>query len=140
MKLTKDERATLREKFGGRCAYCGEALGKVWHGDHLIAVERKLRYESGKGFVATGELRAPEHDTIENMMPACPPCNIDKHMLSLEAWRTKLSNGHAVLMRNNPTYRHTMRFGLIAETRKPVVFYFETLQALSADRPNRDKQ
>ncbi|MDE9479513.1 HNH endonuclease, partial [Xenorhabdus bovienii] len=26
MKLTKKQRAVIREKFGGRCAYCGHEL------------------------------------------------------------------------------------------------------------------
>lgn len=67
----------------------------------------------------------PLLDVPENMMPACPPCNIDKHCMSMEGWRLKLSRTLGVLSRNNPTYRHAVRFGLVAETDKPIVFYFE---------------
>lgn len=35
MALTKSQRAALREKFGGRCAYCGSELGERWHADHI---------------------------------------------------------------------------------------------------------
>jgi hypothetical protein len=128
MKLTKQQRATLREKFDGKCAYCGEPLGDRWHADHKEPVERKLAHVRGKGFVPTGELWRPENDHIDNMMPACAPCNIDKHAMSLESWRVKLSRSLDVLARNQPTYRHARRFGLLAEQPKAIVFYFERAQ------------
>lgn len=124
-KLNKTEREQLRLKYLGRCAYCGDPLGNRWHADHLEPVERVLQHVRGKGFVPTGEVWRPENNCLGNMMPSCPPCNIDKHKMSLEDWRTKLQNAAAVLGRNNPTYRHARRFGLIRETGDPVVFFFE---------------
>jgi hypothetical protein len=137
MKLTKAEREQVRQKFGGRCAYCGKPLGDRWHADHFEPVERKLQYVRGKGLVATGEFHRPQNDRLENMMPACPPCNIDKHSLPLEAWRTKLQQACAVLTRNNPTYRHALRFGLLTETEARVVFHFESpnTERSGAERP-----
>lgn len=125
VRLTKSQRATLREKFGGRCSYCGEPLGDRWHADHLEAVQRKLEHVRGKGFVPTGEAYRPEHDHIGNMMPSCAPCNIDKHVMSLEDWRGKLARTLEVLQRNNPTYRHALRFGMLEEKPAPIIFYFE---------------
>ena len=125
MRLNKTRRAALHAMFGGRCAYCGTQLGDLWHADHVESVQRKLQHVRGKGFVATGELYRPEHDTITNLMPACPPCNIDKHSMSLEGWREKLARTLDVLQRNNPTYRHALRFGMLEERPAPVVFYFE---------------
>ncbi len=40
MALTKKQRAELRMKFGGRCAYCGCELGEKWHADHVKPVIR----------------------------------------------------------------------------------------------------
>ncbi|MDX8205518.1 hypothetical protein WDA38_11070 [Acinetobacter pittii] len=39
MKLTKQQRAELKQKFGGHCAYCGDLLGDKWHADHIEAVK-----------------------------------------------------------------------------------------------------
>jgi len=125
MKLSKQERSNLAAKFGGRCAYCGAPLGDRWHADHLEPVRRELKWISGKGLVTTGKLERPERDILANLMPACAPCNIDKHSLTLEQWRAKLSGAPSVLARNNPTYRHAVRFGLVAEVTTEVVFYFE---------------
>lgn len=130
MKLKKAERELVRLKFGGHCAYCGTVLGNRWHADHLEAVERVIKYVRGKGAVATGELWKPENDRIENMMPSCPPCNIDKHVMSLEGWRRKLQDAANVLARNNPTYRHAVRFGLVEETGAKVVFFFERAEGV----------
>ena len=134
MKLTKLERATLREMFAGCCAYCGCSLSDQWHSDHVEAVQRELAYVRGKGFVPTGEVAWPDRDCIQNLMPACPPCNIDKHSLTSEQWRAKLQNTVGVLMRNQPTFRHALRFGLVAETGAQVTFHFERVAASMGGR------
>ncbi|EPK4453012.1 HNH endonuclease, partial [Acinetobacter baumannii] len=54
MKLTKQQRAELKQKFGGHCAYCGELLGDKWHADHIEAVKRDLIHVGG-GKLITGE-------------------------------------------------------------------------------------
>lgn len=125
MKLTKAQRAALREKFGGRCAYCGCSLGDRWHADHIECVERELKHIPGRGLVATGRLHRPERDTLENMNPACAPCNIDKHSLSLESWRKMIQRSNEVLQRDVSTFRRALRYGLVSLSANPVVFYFE---------------
>jgi hypothetical protein len=131
MKLTKAQRATLREMFGGHCAYCGCQLGDRWHADHFENVERKMKWAMSpngtRRLVATGEVHRPERDTVENLMPSCAPCNIDKHAMTLEDWRRKLQNAVGVLTRNQPTFRHAVRFGLVHATNATVVFHFERL-------------
>lgn len=132
MRLSKIQRAALRERFGGRCAYCGAPLGDRWHADHIEAVERKLEFVRDgyrTRLRTTGEVHRPERDCMDNLNPACGPCNIDKHAMSLENWRQKLQNAPGVLARNQPTYRHAVRFGLVQETGAKVVFYFERLAA-----------
>jgi len=127
MRLTKTQREQVRMKFGGKCAYCGCDLPQRWHADHVEAVERKLEYVRGKGFVATGEMYKPQNDTIENMMPSCPPCNISKHALSLDEWRGWLSGHVKSLNSYHPIYRLAKAYGLVQETGATVVFYFERL-------------
>ena len=125
MKLTKADRELLRVKFGGRCAYCGDPLGETWHADHFRPVKRIIQYVSGKGAVTTSECYHTARHCLDNMMPACPPCNIDKHSMDIEDWRRKLQDATNVLERNSPTYRHAKRFKLLHETGVSVTFYFE---------------
>ncbi|MBJ2139859.1 HNH endonuclease [Delftia acidovorans] len=129
MKLSKKQRAALREKFGGRCAYCGEELGDRWHADHIENVERELAFVPGKGITTTGRMLKPERDTLENMNPACAPCNLDKHSLTLDAWRALMQRSNEVLMRDVSTFRRAVRYGLVELKATPIVFYFERAQA-----------
>jgi 5-methylcytosine-specific restriction endonuclease McrA len=119
--LSKADRATLFAKFGGRCAYCGAGLGARWHADHFEPLHRQPPLG--------GMRRAPdfpERDQVENFMPSCGPCNIDKATYSLEAWRQKLARGPDVMAANYATYRHSVRFGLVTvNAGAPVVFFFE---------------
>lgn len=128
MKLTKIQRAALREKFGGRCAYCGQPLGDKWHADHIENVDRELKHIPGRGLVATGRMHRPERDTVENMNPSCVPCNLDKHAMTLEDWRGMIERSNEVLARDVSTFRRALRYGLVQLNTKPVVFYFETLE------------
>lgn len=139
MKLTKAQRATLREKFGGRCAYCGQLLGDRWYAYHIEYVERKLIRVPGKGVVCTGEMHRPERDTIENLNPACAPCNIDKHSFDLETWRGLIQRSNEVPTRDVSTFRRALRYGMVTVNPDPVVFYFELFgdraaAALAGDR------
>lgn len=130
MKLTKAQRETLRGMFGGVCAYCGKPLGDRWHADHVEAVKRDHRWDrEAQKWVLIGQQR-PELDTISNLMPACPPCNIDKHSLSLEEWRGMLERRCQVLRDSYSQYRSMLRFGLVQETKEPVVFFFERVEAM----------
>lgn len=135
MKLTKPQREALRLKYQGLCAYCGKPLGDRWHADHIEPVERKLEAVHKDGVYSlrtTGEVHRPERDAIENLNPACAPCNIDKHTLSLEQWRDLMQRSHEVIHRDNGTYRRMKRYGLIVENHAPIVFHFERVAAQAA--------
>lgn len=117
-RLTKSEREDLRMRFAGLCAYCGEPLGVRWHADHFEPVRREW-WKPGGG------MERPHNDTLANLLPACAPCNLDKHAMTLEDWRRKLQGAAGVLARNHATYRHAVRFGLVVETGVAVAFHFE---------------
>ena len=120
MKLTKTQRKELKQKYDGRCAYCGSVLGDKWHADHLDAVVRDL---------VTGKPEKPENDVYENLMPACTACNHNKRSMSLESWRDLLAHYRDVqIIRDCSQIRNLMRFGLVEFIQKPVVFYFEQVK------------
>lgn len=130
MALTKSQRAALRMKFGGRCAYCGGELDERWHADHIEAIDRQWWKP---GSPAT----KPQLDVLENLNPACPPCNIDKHSMTLEAWRQLMQRSNEVLMRDVPTFRRAVRYGLVSLNSEPIVFYFERLAAQAQEGQQR---
>ena len=116
MKLTKTQRKELKQKYDGRCAYCGSVLGDKWHADHLDAVVRDL---------VTGKPENPEHDVIENLMPACRVCNNNKHSFTLEFWRKQLEDSNRKLREYVANYRLALMFGQVQETEQPIIFHFE---------------
>lgn len=138
MKLNRTQRERLKMKFGGKCAYCGHDLSDRWQADHVKPVNREFRWVPQKfgasKAVATGKMANPENDREDNLVPACPACNNDKHSSTLEQWRRRLEELPGVCQRNHSAFRHAVRFGLITPTPGPVVFYFERL---AADRPIR---
>lgn len=134
MKLSKAQREHIRLMFDGKCAYCGQALGKTWHADHIKPVERELSYTTTQAdngtyqlrIEQTGKLRQAQNDCLNNYFPACVPCNLHKSNMSLAQWRSSLEKKTEELRRDSSAYRHALRFGLITENHIQVQFYFET--------------
>lgn len=133
--ITKKQRAELRMKFGGRCAYCGCDLPeKGWHADHVEAVHRKLEIDEiarAKGkfkLKPTGEVFRPENDKLENLFPACAPCNLFKSVFDIEEFRRQISYQAGRALKTSVNFRTAERFGLVEVIDKPVVFWFEQYQ------------
>lgn len=112
--IPKSIREVVYNKYGGHCAYCGCVLDiKDMQVDHIESV-----------YLA--ELRNKEvNEDIVNYMPSCRMCNYYKSTSTIEQFRNNLSN---MLMRNVRLpfdYRLALKYGLVKEEVKPVVFYFE---------------
>lgn len=118
LRLKKGERAELKLKFGGMCAYCGDELGENWQADHLIPIRRN----------GDGTCLNPEYDVVENLMPACTTCNKSKHSFSLETWRSMLEDTNRKLKAYVSNFRLALKFGQVVETEKPIIFHFESFK------------
>lgn len=71
---TEREWGDLVRAHGRRCAYCDRPLGLLEvHKDHVIPVSR-----GGS-------------DGIDNIVPACKPCNSEKHRMTADEYREYLS-------------------------------------------------
>jgi hypothetical protein len=125
MRLTKTQREQVRQMFGGRCAYCGCELPERWHVDHVEPVVRDLIVKGSRLTSDPTRCMHPERHAIENLMPACPPCNISKGSFGLERWRAWLAGHVSSLNSYHPIYRIAKAYGLVVETGRPVVFHFE---------------
>ncbi len=77
--LSDEQWAALRQAWGG-CAYCG-AVGKALQRDCVQALSRGGRY------------------TLENIVPACGPCNTSKCNDEVTGWlrRKRLNEGSFLL-------------------------------------------
>jgi hypothetical protein len=132
-KISKSQRAELRLKFGGRCAYCGcELPEKGWHADHVEPVRRDfefVRAPAGSGAThvtrSNGKVRHPDLHAIENLFPACAPCNLFKSSFSVEQMRNEISKQIERAQAYSVNFRTARRFGLVDIVNKPVTFWFE---------------
>ena len=110
MAISRETRAAVYAKCGGRCGYCGIVLDtiKAMQVDHI----------QPKQFRGT--------DDFENLMPACRSCNNYKTVFSVEEFRRMVSQQVELLRRYATNYRHAERFGLVKATvPERIVFYFE---------------
>ena len=120
MRLNKIQREQIRMKFGGRCAYCGCELTDKWHADHLEPVVR-----------FGNQMTHPERDNVENLVPACHPCNLHKFSQSLDDYRRVIDDGRREFLRSGKG-KALVRMGLVEMKSDPVVFWFEQYQQQEA--------
>lgn len=125
------KRKIIFEKTNGRCFYCGCNLPKTgWHADHFHPIVRRLEDNRDKNGVLIGyktgkDCLYPELDTIENLVPACAPCNNFKHSLSIEGYRRIVSDQFKNVLKNSTGLRQLERLGLIDIKEKPILFWYE---------------
>lgn len=118
------DRELIYNKYEGKCAYCGTKLQKGWHVDELMPCRRNYKME-GERWIHDGTYEHPERLTIDNQMPSCPSCNINKHSGNLEQFRQLIEGLITSLNRDSTQYKIAKRYGLVEEKPKAVVFFFE---------------
>lgn len=127
--MKKEERIKVHQKFGGKCAYCGCDIElKGMHVDHKEPIRRRYKWDKEKRKMMPDGCDNPEADCLENYMPACASCNIQKHSMDLEGFRKAIGQFINSLNSYHNQYKFAKRYGLVEETAKPVVFHFETIQ------------
>jgi len=136
---TKKQREIILAKSRGKCWYCGIELKKGWHIDHIVPVFRKtervgelVRYKNTakstyKIKTIQRGLQNTENHVIENMVPACPPCNMYKTVMTVEQFRSELEKQVERGRRYSSQFKMAEKYGLIAVVKDKVEFYFETL-------------
>lgn len=131
MAISKKQREILREKFGGKCAYCGEELpAKGWHADHanpvmrIPEVDEAARLEGKFKLKYSGRMHCPENDTLENMMPACSYCNINKSSLDIEGFRKYIATRVNMVMKTTAG-KMASKYNQLTIHPTEIVFHFE---------------
>lgn len=112
--FTPKQRHEVYAKTQGRCAYCGEPITlKQMQVDHIIAV----------GHAHTTKIL----NELENLFPACRPCNYIKSTMSIEEFRLYVECVTDTLERDSVTYRNALRWGRVTVSNEPFKFYFEQI-------------
>ena len=126
MSLTKKQRQIVWDKSGGICWYCGIDLPqKGWHAAHVEPVIRFSEYDSDSQVRQQKNLHE-NRDHIDNIVPACAPCNLFKGVFSLEGFRAELQQQAARAREYSVNFRNAERFGLVSvKSDQRVIFWFE---------------
>jgi hypothetical protein len=132
MYISKKDRAQVKAKLNGKCAYTGTDLLSDWQVDHVEAVRRN--------WWANNSAMFEENHKIENMLPAQKIVNHYKHSMGLEEFRNFMTDFHkriSKLTKNPKVERSIKRKAYMLEIArlfdikpdKPFSgkFYFETL-------------
>lgn len=122
MNMSK-KRQAIYDKSGGKCWYCGCELVKGWHADHFEPVRRNPKWAIEK--LGSSTMEHPENDNEENKVPACASCNMMKSSMDIESFRNVISQFINSLNQYATQYKFAKKYGLIEETKNPVVFWFE---------------
>jgi len=129
MYISKKDRAIIKQKFDGKCAYTGTELKDDWQVEHINPIRRNWWENSA--------LFEKDHKT-ENMVPCQRIVNHYKHSLTLEDYRKRLLMLHERLKKlpKNPrTDKGKKRkaymlevaelFGVTEDKPFSGIFYFE---------------
>ena len=115
--MNKQLRQQVYQKFGGRCAYCGNPIDKrLMQVDHIVPVYRGQRGHKE---------RIKQSETIDDLNPACGRCNRYKATMSLDVFRREISKQVDRARAKSLNFRLAEDYGLIKPTGVEVVFYFE---------------
>lgn len=116
--IPKKTRQLVWEKYSHHCAYCGCELDyKDMQVDHIKSVYLHTDLKNDMDWESMND--------IDNLMPSCRMCNFYKNAGDIEYLRKRLSDELIRNMRKPFDYRLALKYGLIKESIKPVVFYFE---------------
>lgn len=112
----KIDRRKIYNKLNGRCAYCGHEMEfKAMQVDHYWPQ-----------FLAHHQ---PDMDNNrdENLMPSCRKCNNFKGGMRPEEFRSEVAK-QVQRLRKNAQFDRALRYGQVAITQSPIVFYFECVK------------
>lgn len=103
------KKATIKSKFNGHCAYCGDKPEKLFL-DHIVPISRG----------------GTNHQ--ENLFPACFSCDCHKRDFSVEEFRAEIKSLIERGRRCSFQLSMAIRFGLVTIIDKPIVFYYELVR------------
>lgn len=119
--IKKSDRIRVWQKYGGKCAYCGcNLLYKQMQVDHIRAHWHGMSEEQA----SRNKIEKGSHD-LDNLNPSCRRCNKWKGTFSIEQFREQVALQVARLKRDSNQFRMALDYGLIVETKSPIVFWFE---------------
>ena len=116
----KKVRQQIKDKYKGRCAYCGVDITKQMQIDHIIPLKRCM------GLTHKHQC---ELNKVENYNPSCSLCNAKKKTFSINDFKDDIIDDIRKLSEYNPKFKLLLRLGLIkiSKLQYDKILYFERL-------------
>lgn len=128
MAFKKEIRIKIHNKLEGHCAYCGLEIDlKDMQIDHIIP-QRNFEMMIKNNWripIFLSHLTLDDLNNEDNLLPTCRVCNKLKDAFDLETFRSEIYQQIKRLNERSANYRMAKKYGLLVETLKPIVFYFE---------------
>ena len=128
MGFKKEIRQKIHNKLNGHCAYCGLKIDiKDMQIDHIIP-QYNFEMNIRNNFcipVFLSHLTTNDLNSEDNLLPTCRICNNWKNTHNLELFRNEIYEQIDRLNKRSSNYRMAKKYGLLTETLKPIIFYFE---------------
>jgi len=128
MAIKKDIREKVHKKYDCKCGYCGIdiAYGDM-QVDHIIPQREFVTHIKNQFRIPEflKHLTEADMNNYDNLMPSCRVCNKWKSTFTIEAFRQEVFEQVKRLNDYSTNYRMAKKYELIAETVKPIIFYFE---------------
>lgn len=114
--IPKKLRESAYEKYGGRCAYCGEPIQYTeMEVDYLKPMQHGGKME------------------IDNLLPSCRVCKRNRKNRQLDKFRKQLQDIPKTLDKDC-SYRLGKKYGIVQDYPEPMIkFFFETGKSLGED-------
>ena len=128
MATSKKQRLIIFNKYGGRCAYCGNPITlKDFQVDHYFPKRCNNYYRKQLRLSYIDPKERFNAEDISNKMPSCKTCNHYKHSEWPESWRVTMKTLHTRIKKHYIN-RVAMAYGIIPDV-VPFdgIFYFEKI-------------
>ncbi|GAG94840.1 unnamed protein product [marine sediment metagenome] len=128
--MKKELRIRVYNKYGKRCAYCGNEIEyKDMQVDHLLSKAQWNTHPKVLNYYYDGNgitIGITNIDDFKNLMPSCRRCNHYKRAETLSQFRNYINTLHQRI-RNNYIVKVAIDYELIEFKKFDGMFYFEKL-------------
>lgn len=124
--IPKAMRQQVYDKYHGHCAYCGREIKmSEMQVDHIVPIAHSIygpreQAEKVRKMFDDGSING-----IDNLMPACRPCNFYKGINNIDGLRQRIQSELEHTCRSTFQTRLAMQYGMIEYKPWDGVFYFE---------------
>lgn len=130
MAIKKNLRESVHKKYNCKCGYCGIDIAyNEMQVDHIIPQNGFFTHIKNQWKIPDflKHLTINDVNHLDNLMPSCRVCNNWKATHTLDLFRDEIFEQVKRLNDYSSNYRMAKRYGLVLESVKPIVFYFETI-------------